>query len=230
MDNQEDRKPEGTQEFTDVAKRSGRRAQRQAQTRSHLLRAAHTVFNRVGLTEATIAQITEKADVGFGTFYLYFSSKEDIYRALIVEGFAVLDGRIDQILHDAHAHNLAWKERLEHVIQAFLRFASEQQELFFMMFSGQEAGIVAGQRAFVPIAMRIAGLLQEAQRDLSAQGEAKIEMLEPDSLSLSTIGLFAEIIVTILNRTTRWWLRQQTSHASASLAYPPQPNSPPHLG
>ena len=223
MDKQEDKKPESEQESTTSAKRLvGRRAQRQAQTRSHLLRAAHSVFARVGLTEATIAQITEKADVGFGTFYLYFSSKEDIYRALIVEGFAVLNGRIDQLLQDAHTNKLAWKKVLEQVIQTFLRFASEQRELFFMMFSGQEAGIAAGQHAFVPIAVRIAGLLQEAQRELSAQGplvkpdEAGIGTPDLDSLSLSTIGLFAEIIVTILNRTTRWWLRQQTETISTS--------------
>ena len=89
MDNQEDKKPHAVNEFTASTKKStGRRALRQAQTRSHLLRAAQAVFSRVGLAEATIAQITEKADVGFGTFYLYFSSKEDAYRAIIVEGFA----------------------------------------------------------------------------------------------------------------------------------------------
>ncbi len=209
----------------------GRRAQRQAQTRSHLLSAAQAVFTQVGLVEATIAQITEKADVGFGTFYLYFSSKEDAYRAVIVDGFAVLDEQLDHLIRQARANNLAWKDVLEQVIQAFLRFASERQELFLMMFSGQESGVAVGQRVFVPIAMRIAGLLQEAQRDLSAQellphpGEA--EQKTTDALPLYTLGLLAEIIVTILNRTTRWWLRLQTSHDSQENS--PQRNDPPSV-
>ncbi len=38
---------------------------------------------RHGYDKTTIAAITQAADVGFGTFYLYFESKRDILRALV---------------------------------------------------------------------------------------------------------------------------------------------------
>jgi AcrR family transcriptional regulator len=59
-----------------AAGRSGRRARRQAETRARILRAALDLFARQGLFATTVAQITEAADVGKGTFFNYFPSKE----------------------------------------------------------------------------------------------------------------------------------------------------------
>lgn len=57
---------------------SGRVQKRQVRTRIRLLQAAHRLMSEQGIDETTIQQITEEADVGFGTFYSYFSSKDDI--------------------------------------------------------------------------------------------------------------------------------------------------------
>lgn len=51
---------------------------RQIRTRAQLLRAAHDLMSEKGVDETTIEQITERADVGFGTFYNYFRSKDDV--------------------------------------------------------------------------------------------------------------------------------------------------------
>lgn len=56
--------------------RPGRRARRQAETRARILRAALDLFARQGFFATTIEQITEAADVGKGTFFNYFPSKE----------------------------------------------------------------------------------------------------------------------------------------------------------
>ena len=56
----------------------GRVQKRQIRTRSRLLRAAHDLMSEQGVDETTIQQITERADVGFGTFYSYFDSKDDV--------------------------------------------------------------------------------------------------------------------------------------------------------
>ena len=50
--------------------------------REELLNAAQRVFLKHGVALATIEQITSAADVAKGTFYLYFSSKENILSAL----------------------------------------------------------------------------------------------------------------------------------------------------
>jgi AcrR family transcriptional regulator len=56
--------------------RPGRRARRQAETRARILRAALHLFARQGFFATTVEQITEAADVGKGTFFNYFPSKE----------------------------------------------------------------------------------------------------------------------------------------------------------
>jgi AcrR family transcriptional regulator len=50
--------------------------------RDELMNAAQSLFVEHGVGQTTIEQITAAADVAKGTFYLYFSSKEDVLVAL----------------------------------------------------------------------------------------------------------------------------------------------------
>jgi AcrR family transcriptional regulator len=50
--------------------------------RDELMSAAQNLFIEHGVSQTTIEQITAAADVAKGTFYLYFSSKEDVLAAL----------------------------------------------------------------------------------------------------------------------------------------------------
>jgi AcrR family transcriptional regulator len=53
-----------------------------AERRDELMNAALRLFLKRGVGPTTIEQITSSADVAKGTFYLYFSSKEDLLAAL----------------------------------------------------------------------------------------------------------------------------------------------------
>ena len=59
------------------------RTARGSRTRAKLLEAAETVFAGVGYSDASIVRITEAAGVAQGTFYLYFSSKLEIFEELV---------------------------------------------------------------------------------------------------------------------------------------------------
>ncbi len=52
-------------------------------TRSRLLVAAEEVFGEGGFDQASIAEITRRAGVAQGTFYLYFPSKTTIFSELV---------------------------------------------------------------------------------------------------------------------------------------------------
>jgi AcrR family transcriptional regulator len=56
----------------------GRRARRRAETREGIVRAALKLFARQGFFATTVEQITQAADVGKGTFFNYFPSKEHV--------------------------------------------------------------------------------------------------------------------------------------------------------
>lgn len=69
----------GTRTGLDAATERGRR------TRSALVEAARDIFERHGYLDARIADIANRAGVAYGTFYTYFTSKEEIFRAVIEE-------------------------------------------------------------------------------------------------------------------------------------------------
>src|SRR5262245_2617133 len=62
-----------------------RQARRRANTRAKLVAATRTVVAEKGVDGMTIADVTEAADVGFGTFYLHFDSQEAAIEAVIAE-------------------------------------------------------------------------------------------------------------------------------------------------
>lgn len=57
----------------------GRRERRAAETRVRLFRTAMQLFAKHGFSNVTVEDITEAADVGKGTFFNYFESKEHVF-------------------------------------------------------------------------------------------------------------------------------------------------------
>ena len=55
---------------------------RTRETRNKLMRVARDVFEEDGFDGASVSRIVDEANVSRGTFYLYFESKEDIFRTL----------------------------------------------------------------------------------------------------------------------------------------------------
>ena len=60
-----------------------RRQRRSAEIRERLFRAALNLFAQKGFAETTVEDITEVADVGKGTFFNYFPSKDHILLAFV---------------------------------------------------------------------------------------------------------------------------------------------------
>jgi AcrR family transcriptional regulator len=58
--------------------RANRRQRRQAEVRERLVRAAFALFAERGFSATTVEDITNLADVGKGTFFNYFPSKDHI--------------------------------------------------------------------------------------------------------------------------------------------------------
>jgi AcrR family transcriptional regulator len=73
-----------------------RRQRRSAETRERLFRAALELFAQKGFTETTVEDITEAADVGKGTFFNYFPSKDHILLAFGEMQLAKLEVAIEE--------------------------------------------------------------------------------------------------------------------------------------
>lgn len=79
-----------------TAQREPRGARRKRETRGKLLRAAYELFGARGVDAVAINEITEAADVGFGSFYNHFASKEAIYEAVVDAVFGEFGATLDQ--------------------------------------------------------------------------------------------------------------------------------------
>jgi len=73
-----------------------RRQRRSAETRERLFRAALELFAKKGFTETTVEDITEAADVGKGTFFNYFPSKDHILLTFGEMQLAKLESAIEE--------------------------------------------------------------------------------------------------------------------------------------
>lgn len=69
-------------------------------TRTRLIDAARTVVGRKGIEATTIADITDEADLGFGTFYNYFPSKEAVLEAASAVATEELGRALDELIAD----------------------------------------------------------------------------------------------------------------------------------
>ncbi|HXG28691.1 MAG TPA: TetR/AcrR family transcriptional regulator [Nevskiales bacterium] len=151
-------------------------------TRTRLLDAAEQAFGTLGFHNASIADITRTADVGQGTFYLYFQSKEDIFRELVRHMGRKLRAAISQAIADAGPRLQAERVGLE----AFLRFVAEHRNLYRVV---QESLFVdeASYRAYYE---EFAAAYAEALRKAQRAGELRPGHAEARAWALMGLGHF----------------------------------------
>lgn len=87
-------------EQTSAAPQPDRHARRREQTRRKLLAAARTSFARQGVDSTRINEITEEADVGFGSFYNHFDSKDAIVEVVLSETLAAQGAALASVTAD----------------------------------------------------------------------------------------------------------------------------------
>lgn len=111
-----------------------RTEKRAAKTRTKLLNAALAVFSESGVDAATIDVITERADLGKGTFYRHFTDKYDIAAVLVEQAIDHLIGR----LREPEDHpTISVEDVLEHLLNAHYAFFRHHQEEFILLFQGR---------------------------------------------------------------------------------------------
>ena len=91
---------EKTPDAADSPSREPRGERRKRETRSRLLEAALKLMAEKGMEGVAINEITEAADVGFGSFYNHFASKEAIYAGLLDWVFEDFGNALDRLTQD----------------------------------------------------------------------------------------------------------------------------------
>lgn len=95
-------------------------------TRRRLLEAAEKVFAELGYHEASIVKITEAAGVAQGTFYIYYSSKQAIFDALVED----LNRRLRHYMAEASTKGSTRLEVERLGFDAFFHFTAQHPALY----------------------------------------------------------------------------------------------------
>ena len=178
--------------LVDAEASAGRREERKAQNRAKLLEAARKVFAEKGLGEATARDIVRETDLATGTFYNYFTDKEDIFRALLYEmsetSRAIVASRRNE-------PGLTLEERVYSAYRGYFDWAVSERELFHVF--RRNAGAIA--------AMPDEGLFQagimELFHDLGDWVEAgELPNVDLDYLATAMVGTGFQIATHLVDR------------------------------
>jgi AcrR family transcriptional regulator len=161
-----------------------RSSRRRARTRANLLVAARKVFAQRGYHDTSIAEITGLADIGVGTFYLYFRDKEELFATLIHEG---LQGTREQI---TAAIQRAGQSTLPTIVETIFHHAYAQRDLFQIAL-GQGNNANRAFRAQAEIAHALMQVLETAQSEGILAGY--------------DVALLARFITGIIMQGIIWW-------------------------
>jgi AcrR family transcriptional regulator len=110
------------------------RKEKQAQTRSSLMRSAARVFCKHGLQRASIDEVAETAGFTKGAFYANFKSKEELFLAMLDERFTERIEEMDRAFADSDESP---PEQARHAAADFARAmrSDPEHERLFLEFS-----------------------------------------------------------------------------------------------
>ena len=170
-------------------------------TQEKLLRAAEAEFGEKGFHAVGISDITQRAGVALGTFYVYFDSKEEIYRALVSYLSRRTRAWIAERIADAEDRLSAERQGLE----AFLAFVQEHPGLYRII---SEAEFVA-RDAFMD---HYQGFAKAYEENLAEAGEAgEIRTGDYEVWSWAIMGM----MVFLGQRYGEWDSEDRAAHVAA---------------
>lgn len=147
-------------------------------TRQKLLAAAEALFGRDGFHATSIVDVTRRAGVGQGTFYLYFDSKEAIFRELVRH----LSHKLRAHLEESTA-GLTDRLAIEEAgFRGFLGFAAAHHDLYRIVFESQFIDPELFRWYYERMAQGYARRLERAM------GEGQIEPMDPETLAYCLMG------------------------------------------
>jgi AcrR family transcriptional regulator len=171
----------------DTAPTTGSRLERRkAQTRRKLLDAARSMLAGDTVQQASIQDITEAADVGFGSFYNHFTSKAELFEAAVADALEETGQLLDELSSAMVDPAAAFAQS----VRLAARLGRTRPEIARVL--------VRHGMSFIDSAD---GLAPRALRDITAGVEAGRFQVENPRLALAVTGgsLLATLHLTLTN-------------------------------
>jgi TetR/AcrR family transcriptional regulator of autoinduction and epiphytic fitness len=178
---------------TVITKPSSRRARKKAATRAQIVAEAIRLFSARGIDAVTVDQIAAAADIGKGTIYNYFQTKEDIVLAFMID----LERNVQARLRDFKSRRRSVADVLVDFVQTQFQM-KEPHHAFVRVFLGH---MFLHTEQFLPYMAAMQNVidppLEALFRTLQQRGSIRADVDLPDlilvfkTIQLGLIALWA---------------------------------------
>jgi AcrR family transcriptional regulator len=184
---------------------------RKARTRRALIDAARRILAEQGTTDVSIQEITDTADVGFGSFYNHFETKAELFEAAVREVLDEYGESLDRACADLtdsaeiYAVGVRMTARLaltrpavaQVLVQVGMSYAWAEQGLAARALRDLRRGVEDGRFTIADPRM---GLLSTAGCVLAF---LQVALDQPDEFDESDADDLAEMLLRMLGMSTR---------------------------
>jgi AcrR family transcriptional regulator len=175
-----------------------RHERRRLRTRNLLIQTTLQLVLEQGYESITIQEITDRADLGRGTFYIHFKDKEEV----IWTAFRELFEELEQEAHRQLDRNLPQVEYFG--LLNIFRHADKNRDLYRVMLGGQGSAILTA---------RVQDFLAEVfLYDIrNAPQSPEVNFNLPEEIE-------AQLLTGVISRLLYWWLETPNGYTAEHMA------------
>jgi AcrR family transcriptional regulator len=180
--------PKGDQSNPDKVPRTARGRE----TLRKLLDAAAIEFGEKGFHEASISGITRRAKTALGSFYTYFDSKDEIFRALVRD----MSRQVGKMAAGRMGDESRAFEREKLALLGFLEFARDHTEIYRIIDEAEFVDPESYRRHYETTAERI---LMRLRQGVEA-GEVRSDVSEFHAWAVMGMNVFLGLRYGVLSK------------------------------
>lgn len=172
---------------------SARRQREQQLRRETIIEAAQKLFEQKGFEQTTVDQVAALAELGKGTIYSYFKSKEEIYIAILEKKLDLLEEK----MRAAVANPASAVDALYGLYEAFIEYHRDRKgfiDTLFVQIDDQIlyrlGGVVGGLKSKASVWMEIVGNMIQWGIE---RGE--FEPVDVERISKTVVGMILGLII-----------------------------------
>jgi len=176
-----------------------RHVRRRLETRKRLIQAATELVLEKGYDAITIQGITDRADLGYGTFYLHFKDKDEIVWTTIEEGVIATQNQVAQQFASLIPPQIEYYGYLN-----IFHHVETNRNLYRVMLGGKGFSILTNRIQ----ELLAADIIQHLQSNTA-------EILSDFDLPPEVI---AQILTGAITRLVLWWIETPNSYTGEQMA------------
>ena len=166
---------------------SERQSEEREARKQRILKGALEVFKASSLEGATMDQIAQNSGFGKATLYYYFKSKEDVFSAILEDGWKNIWESLEPIIADEGSPRNSFIKLLMKIAE----IAQERPDLFEFLFNAPKT-IKIDNQPWKEYQYRLYGVIQGLIEDGVKEGE--FPKINPELMFKALGGLFMGLV------------------------------------